>query len=132
MPRKVERHPQPQIRKKNEPSSSTMSSTGASSTSTAGEPKAPTTAEISLIFALEDRGPAPNYPLETSKALSYPSGKGETPALPNPRERKKTMFTPGDADIPEKHHGSAVGRPASLLCKADREQPSTRGYSVNA
>ena len=42
------------------PASSTMSITGASSTSTAEEPKFPSTAETNHFSALEDKDPAPS------------------------------------------------------------------------
>ena len=101
------------------PSSLTVSSLGASHTSIARNPKAPTTAEYNPFAALEEKNPAPsNNPLEatgtstqgkslecstdpvdTSKASSLPEQQGVTPSLPDPREEEGEV-TPGDADIP--------------------------------
>ena len=76
-----------------------MSSTGASSTPTAGEPKAQSKAETNKFSGLEDKDPVPSSdPLETRGASSYPLEKGETPSLPNPGEVAGRMV-PGGADI---------------------------------
>ena len=66
------------------PASSTMSITGASSTSTAEEPKSSSTAETNQFSTLEDKDPAPsNDSLATSGTSSHSLESGKTPSLSN-------------------------------------------------
>ena len=78
-----------------------MSSTGTNNTSTAGEPKAPSTAETHQFSALADKGPASsNNPLEISRASTHSAEKVVNLSLPNPGEVAGEMM-PGEAGIPD-------------------------------
>ena len=62
-----------------------MSITGASSTSTAREPKSPSTAETNEFSALEDKDPAPsNDSLATGGTSSHFLENSKMPSLSNP------------------------------------------------
>ena len=72
----------------------TMSSTGTSSTSTAGGPKAPTTAKSNPFSALEEKGPTPsNDPLKTNGGGHHPfHGTKKARRPPSRPLRKKRML----------------------------------------
>ena len=76
-----------------------MSSTGASSKSTAGESKAPTSAECNIFSALEEKDLVPFIDLlETSGALSQE--KGPAPSNDPLQTSGRSLQAPGDADNP--------------------------------